>query len=173
MDKISARKTGLHNRSCLSKEERQKKSIVIQKHAIQVIKDKKIIGCYVSMRDEADTTGILQYCFDKHKIIAVPKVEGNTLGFYQIHSFDDLKPGTFGVREPNPVNRISVSSIEVMFVPLSSFDDGYRRTGYGRGYYDSVLKQSTLNIGLAFSEQKVDYIEADPWDVTLDDIFSA
>ena len=173
MDKISARKTGLKNRSCLSDQERQKKSFVIQNQAIKVIENKKTIGCYVSMRDEADTTGILQYCFDHKKTIAVPKVEGKTLGFYQINSFDDLEPGKFGVMEPKTINRIPVSAIEVMFVPLSSFDSHNHRTGYGRGYYDSVLKESALNIGLAFSVQMVDFIEVDPWDVTLDSVFNA
>ena len=173
MDKIKARKTGLYNRAHLSAEERAKKNRLIQKAAIKEIKDKSVIGCYVSMKDEAETTEIIQYCFKHQKIIAVPKVAGRTLVFYRIYSFDDLEPGCFGVMEPRTNEIIPVSDIEVMFVPLSSYDDHYHRTGYGRGYYDSVLKDSMKNIGLAYTEQKMDSVETDVWDIELDDIISA
>ena len=57
-----------------------------------------------------------------------------------------------------------------MFVPLSSFDPDHNRTGYGAGYYDSVLGKCPLKIGLAYREQMVEKIDTDPWDVLLDDV---
>ena len=90
-----------------------------------------------------------------------------------IDSFDDLTPGKFGVMEPVDCPVIPADRIELMIVPLSSFDAYNHRTGYGRGYYDSVLLPEHLKAGIAFSEQFVDHINADPWDIPLDLIVQA
>ena len=138
-----------------------------------MIKADDIVGCYVSMKDEADTYPIIRYCFDHGIPVAVPKVVDNTLQFHRICSFDQLKEGTFGVSEPIVSCPVAVYDITLMFVPLSSYDDACHRTGYGKGYYDSVLNECGRKIGLAYSEQKMESIETDPWDVILDEIIAA
>lgn len=173
MDKKTARSAGLKNRSLLSGSQREKKSREIFVQVLNVIHDAKMVGCYVSMRDEVSTEEILHYCFVMRIPVCVPKVENQTLSFYEIESEEDLKPGVFGTREPFRGNRVKISDIDVMLVPLSSFDDDNSRTGYGKGYYDSVLKDCSCRIGLAFDEQHVDHIDTDPWDVTLDQIIHA
>ena len=97
----------------------------------------------------------------------------NTLQFYKIKSNDDLVPAPFGLLEPNVTEMIPVQKIDMMIVPLSSYDSKNHRTGYGKGYYDSVLCNCINKIGIAFQEQEVDQIDVEPHDVTLDEIIVA
>lgn len=81
-------------------------------------------------------------------------------------------------------------------MPGVAFSPKGGRTGHGMGYYDKFLTEmftanphrcddtlrqninaklatkKTVLLGLAFSEQIVDEIPLDPWDVLLDDIVS-
>ena len=166
-DKKTARKNGLLARSLLSDEQRRIKDRKITARVIEKIAPYQIIGCYVSMRDEVSTIEILQWCFDHDKQIAVPKVTGNTLVFHRIREPADLAPGTFGVLEPVRDDPVAVEDIGFMIVPLSAFDEHNNRTGYGRGYYDSVLSAGMDAVGIIFRGQLVDRIDADPWDVKL------
>ena len=93
--------------------------------------------------------------------------------FYKIKSNDDLVPAPFGLLEPNVTEMIPVQKIDMMIVPLSSYDSKNHRTGYGKGYYDSVLGNCINKIGIAFQEQEVDQIDVEPHDVTLDEIIVA
>ncbi len=173
MDKARARKAGLKARALLSEEERKKRSADITAIVVSCLRPGMTVGCYVSMRDEVDTFGILEYCLQDKIRVAVPKVIGNTLEFKLIESLEDLAPGLFGVKEPIQGQTIPVEEIDWMLVPLSSFDNALHRTGYGKGYYDSVLSRSRHNTGLAFSVQRMDEIEVEPHDVALDDIITA
>ena len=127
-----------------------------------------IISCYVSMRDEVSTEEILDWCFSQKKTLAVPKTLKHTLEFQVIHSRNDLKPGIFGVSEPEGGEILSPDQFDLILVPLSAFDAAGHRTGYGKGYYDSILSSCRKKIGLAFSCQCMPSIETEPWDIPLD-----
>ncbi len=124
------------------------------------------------MKDEVETNRIIEWCFRHHKQIAVPKTVHPTLEFYLIQSMDELKEGTFGVKEPFTNQRIDIQEIQCMIVPLSAFDNQLHRTGYGAGYYDSVLTNIMLKVGIAYSCQEVDTITVDPWDVSLNQVIT-
>ena len=168
MEKKTARSIGLSARAGIPADRRMQYNEDLLRQMKQLAEDRRLIGCYVSMKDEADTLAFLAWCFEQHKPVAVPLVEGNTLTFHQITSMQDLHPGTFGVMEPAKEHAAACSEIDLMFVPLSSFDRRNQRTGYGRGYYDSVLACCRRKIGIAFPEQKTERIEPDPWDIPLD-----
>lgn len=173
LDKNIARAKGLQARALLSLKERSKKSHTVCQEVISRIHAGMIIGCYVSVKDELDTSEILEFCFANNISVCVPKVVENTLRFYKIKSNDDLVPAPFGLLEPNVTEMIPVQKIDMMIVPLSSYDSKNHRTGYGKGYYDSVLCNCINKIGIAFQEQEVDQIDVEPHDVTLDEIIVA
>lgn len=173
LDKKIARAKGLQARALLSLKERSKKSHTACQEVISRIHAGMIVGCYVSVKDELDTSGILEFCFANNISVCVPKVVENTLQFYKIKSNDDLVPAPFGLLEPNVTEMIPVQKIDMMIVPLSSYDSKNHRTGYGKGYYDSVLGNCINKIGIAFQEQEVDQIDVEPHDVTLDEIIVA
>ena len=173
LDKKIARAKGLQARALLSLKERSKKSHAVCQEVISRIHAGMIVGCYVSVKDELDTSEILEYCFANNITVCVPKVVENTLQFYQIKSNHDLVPAPFGLLEPNVTEMILVQRIDMMIVPLSSYDSKNHRTGYGKGYYDSVLLNCRNRIGVAFQEQEVDQIDVESHDITLDEIISA
>ena len=173
LDKNIARAKGLQARALLSLKERSKKSHTACQEVISRIHAGMIVGCYVSVKDELDTSEILEYCFANNITVCVPKVVENTLQFYKIKSNHDLVPAPFGLLEPNVTEMIPVQRIDMMIVPLSSYDSKNHRTGYGKGYYDSVLLNCRNRIGVAFREQEVDQIDVESHDITLDEIISA
>ena len=173
LDKKIARAKGLQARALLSLKERSKKSHAVCQEVITRIHAGMVIGCYVSVKDELNTLEILKYCFANNITVCVPKVVENTLQFYKIKSNHDLVPAPFGLLEPNETELILVQRIDMMIVPLSSYDSKNHRTGYGKGYYDSVLLNCSNRIGVAFKEQEVDQIDVESHDITLDEIISA
>ena len=54
-------------------------------------------------------------------------------------------------------------------MPVLGFDQWGTRLGMGAGYYDRTLatSRSALLVGVAYEFQRLDYIEAQPWDVPL------
>ncbi len=173
MDKNTARRKGLAARAALTEKQREEKNAVLYEKAMKLAENCSCIGCYVSMKDEADTHRLINALIKAGKTVAVPRVTGSTLRFYKIHSLQDLQEGTFHVMEPAEINPCMPEETDLMFVPLSAFDSRGNRTGYGRGYYDSVLAQCRYKAGLAYAEQEMDAIEADPWDIPLDEIICA
>ena len=173
LDKKIARAKGLQARALLSLQERNQKSHTVCREVISRIHAGMVIGCYVSIKDELNTSEILKYCFANNITVCVPKVVENTLQFYQIKSNYDLVPAPFGLLEPMLTVHIPVDKIDMMIVPLSSYDSENHRTGYGKGYYDSVLMNCRNRIGVAFQEQEVDQIDVESHDITLDEIISA
>ena len=173
MDKKTARRQGLQARKNIPADVRSEKSRIIADILIRKITGMHCIGCYVTLNDEVQTEAILKHCLENGIRLGVPKVTGSTLKFYEITSLNDLQEGCFHVREPMNGREVMCEEMDLMIVPLSAFDDENHRTGYGKGYYDSVLKRCRRTAGIAFAEQKVDRIETDPWDVDLDEVIYA
>lgn len=124
--------------------------------------DYQIIGLYASMQGEVDTYSIMESLFhDPSKIVCVPKVlPKGEMAFYRIHSFNDLKPGTMDILEPITTE---VMVPELIVTPLSVFNSGGFRIGYGGGYYDRYFaKHDTKRVGVAyhFQFQDIEFQEA-------------
>lgn len=170
LDKKTARSQGLQARRQIPEAERKRRSALLVQKAAPYLTEYDVIGCYVSMKDEADTHGLLSACLEAGKTVCVPKVQGDMLVFMEITSLNDLEPGVFGVMEPVTGRLIDPDAVGLMIIPLSAYDAMNRRTGYGRGYYDRILNEKQYKLGVAFREQKVDLIITDPWDVTLDGV---
>ena len=166
LDKKTARKKGLAAREIFS--EREQASAVIAEEVMKQCEDAASVGIYVSVNEEVSTRDIIRHLLGKGKTVAVPKTLKDTLEFHVISSFEELHPGVWGIPEPVNDRIIDPGKIDVMIIPLSAFDAEGHRTGYGRGYYDSVLSDKHRKIGIAFSCQEMDRIETDPWDADLD-----
>lgn len=142
----------------------------IKENVLMAIGNAKRIGIYCSTRGEVDTYGLMEHWFwDKDISIYVPKVTGETMDFFRISSFKDLSMGRFGILKPQTDDKINPDELEVIIVPIVAFDKYKHRIGFGKGYYDRYLKQtSARKIGIAFSFQEVDEILVDPFDVDCD-----
>lgn len=151
--------------------------------------DKKWFYIYVSYGTETDTKEIIKYLLslkDKKDIhIAVPKVLGTEMEFFEIDSLDELKKSNMGILEPNNHRLVNVKDVEyferlnppenvVMILPGLAFDIERGRAGYGGGFYDKYLNRygadDFLKIGICydFQMQKYDTIKMEENDVKVD-----
>ncbi len=124
---------------------------------------------YVSTDIEVDTRRVLEYCFSIGKTVAVP-VSGDTeLSFYEIHGFDDLESGRFGIFEP--CERLSEhigSTSSLCIVPALCADGDGLRLGYGRGYYDRYLSSfNGRSVIICYSDFRMQ-VPAEPHDKRAD-----
>ena len=97
------------------------------------------------------------------------------MDFYFAAREEELTPGSFGIREPEPApNRLCApgpgSRIAVLCPGLAFTREG-KRLGYGGGYYDRYLSDYKGKIiGLAFSFQKVPLLPVEPFDLPISTI---
>lgn len=124
------------------------------------------VYAYADCKREVDTKEIILAAWASGKQVAVPKVHGRDMTFYRLDSFDQLRPGTFGVPEPEHTEEL-FSEDALMIVPGVAFDRARHRAGYGAGYYDRYLEQHPhhTTVAVAFDFQIVDEVPCEPADI--------
>ncbi len=128
----------------------------------------KTLYCYVSSPEiEVDTLKLIDIALEKKITVAVPKcVSGSyTLEHFIITSMDQLKKGTFGIMEPDPLicEKLLPPYEGICIVPGLAFDAAGVRMGYGKGYYDRFLENFRgMKIGLCY--ENCFYSESIPHD---------
>lgn len=117
---------------------------------------------YMDFNREVCTRELIEAAWDDGKRVAVPKVEGRDMTFYEITSFDQLRPGYFQIPEPEGCS-VSQAEDAVMIVPGVAFDTMRHRVGYGQGFYDRYLSTHRLHktVAVAFDFQVMEEI---PWE---------
>lgn len=158
--KAEIRKIYLKKRSSISIDEKTESDQIITENIVnmQEFQTCQTLLIYVSTEDEVNTRDIIHIALDKGKKVAVPRTYPSELvmEFYEIRSLDDLKPGRYGILEPNPISekRVSDMANALCLVPGLCFDDCGNRLGYGGGYYDRFLQNfSGVAAGLCRSIQ--------------------
>ena len=173
--KKDIRKHVLEKRNCISDKEWEDKSRLICKKVVThpFFLHADAIYCYVDYRHEVGTRGIIEQAWKLGKKVAVPKVNGDEMEFYYIHSFDDLKDGYKGILEPEDIF-LARDENAFVIMPGAAFDKSGNRIGYGRGYYDKYLYTHPDHkiIALAFELQMVNAIPVDIHDVCPDIIIT-
>ncbi|MGO5027457.1 5-formyltetrahydrofolate cyclo-ligase [Candidatus Agathobaculum pullicola] len=117
-------------------------------------------GCvfvYVSTPQEIDTRVLLRAALAAGKTVCVPLCgAAGEMTARQIRSLDELRPGAYGIDEPNAcAQEIPPEEIELVLVPALACDRKGYRLGYGGGYYDRFLCR-TGGVGMALcAEQRL------------------
>ena len=169
MDKKSLRKALLTKRNLIK--DKDKKDLSIYLSVIQYI-DKDIL-IYFSKKNEIDTTGIIQFAFDFGYRVYIPKVENQSMTFYEITSFDDVTLGKYNIMEPT--SNITPSDIDntICITPGIAYDKNHNRLGYGGGFYDRFLANyHGKTIGLCYDELLEDSIPTEETDIPVDMIIT-
>ncbi len=103
----------------------------------------KRVFIYYSYGAEADTRAIVARLISEGREVYLPAVTGKTtMVFFRISDTDSLKPGAYGVPEPEPGLASAApeySESDIMVVPGTVFDEYGGRFGYGGGFYDRYL----------------------------------
>lgn len=168
MNKSKIRSKMKEQRKNMSVQERERADNLIFERLLSFyeVKQAEWLYLYVSYGTEVDTTRIIEYFFKENSLIkgegqkhiAVPRVNGNDMEFYEIFSFDDLKEGYHGILEPIGEQPVHVKDA-VMIMPGLAFDISFNRIGYGGGYYDRYLEKNAadniIKIALAYDFQVI------------------
>jgi 5-formyltetrahydrofolate cyclo-ligase len=124
---------------------------------------------------EIDTWRIIRKIWEAYPSveITVPKVDflNNKMHCCLLKPASKVVNNPWNIPEPEPAAFIGNEKIDMILVPLLSFDVFGNRVGYGNGFYDRFLKscpQKLVKIGLSYfeAEEKIEDIIGQ--DVPLD-----
>jgi 5-formyltetrahydrofolate cyclo-ligase len=127
---------------------------------------------YAPLADEPDLSALLAQALERGKTVALPGFVPDA-GAYDVFQITDPRrdcaTGKFGIAEPLrhcpifPRNRLDLA-----LAPGVGFDASGHRLGRGGGYYDRLLSRVTgVKCGIAFDEQLVHQIPAEPHDIQM------
>lgn len=149
------------------------KNIIRQLLLIDEFRNAELLMLYASFRSEVNTWQIIKELFARGKKALLPKVDraSGILDIYEVFSMENLTRSAYGIMEPDPAKcrRVDVSQADLILVPGAVFDLSCNRIGYGKGYYDRLLKdRRSKAVGLAYDEQIVGSLPTEPHDIVLD-----
>ncbi|MEK8178850.1 5-formyltetrahydrofolate cyclo-ligase [Flavobacterium buctense] len=176
MLKKDLRKKYKELRSTLSEEQIEDKSLAIANRLLQVgIWDNTYFHLFLTIEEqkEVDTEFVLQILAGKDKEIVVAKSNFETLEMTHYLLTDNTKfqKSDYNIYEPVDGLEVPTSKIDVVFVPLLTYDVKGNRVGYGKGFYDNFLskcKADVIKIGLSFFEPEESIEDVSPTDIRLD-----
>jgi len=133
------------------------------------------IACYVNKDSEVATRPLIRKALDTNKRVLIPVVKKGDIDliFSEITDLGkELAPGSFNIPEPREeyLRPESLDAVDVMFVPGIVWDKEGYRLGWGRGYFDRVLKtlpEHVRSIGLSFNLQLVNRVPRDQFDLPV------
>jgi 5-formyltetrahydrofolate cyclo-ligase len=138
------------------------------------------IGLYASLREELDTTPLIELAAARGCLIYLPVIArrraSRAMRFVELTGAQRFN--RLGIAEPQGRPLPSVRRLDIVFVPLVGFDARGVRLGMGGGYYDRAFafrrKRTAWHaprlVGLAYGLQQLPYIEQGPHDVRLDSV---
>jgi 5-formyltetrahydrofolate cyclo-ligase len=134
------------------------------------------IAFYHAMGGEVDLQAIVKHALTENKKVYFPKIKNNgSLDFVHVGKHTRWSKNRFGIPEPLSLKCTSVENLDILFIPLVTFDKTGNRLGHGKGYYDRALcahKPKQL-IGVAYAFQcHATALPHDPWDVPLDAVIT-
>lgn len=124
---------------------------------------------YISYHSEFPTHNLIAQLIADGKRVAVPKVMGEVMKFYEIHSLSDCAPGCMGILEPVD-DQVEVMEEGVVLVPGLAFDKRGGRMGYGAGFYDKYLSlhKNHRKIAWAYDAQVIAEVPMEEHDLPME-----
>ena len=153
-------------------ENKAEKSEQITKNLMQqpFFETAQTIMVYLSINSEVDTSELVKKLLSLGKKLCAPVcMAGGVMVAKEFNSLSELKSGRYGILEPQGDE---VFRIDLVLVPGLGFNDRYHRIGYGAGYYDRFLANtSAVTCGLFYDKQQADFLE-ESHDLPLDYIIT-
>ena len=124
------------------------------------------VFCYAALGGEVQLDGFIESLLARGKRIALPRVEGRRIRFYEIEGLGELRAGAMGIREPAGGEPVWVPDAPVV-MPGLAFDWELNRVGFGGGFYDGFLREEPghFAVAVAFDWQVFDRVPSDPCDI--------
>ncbi len=164
-EKATLRRSMLELRRKLSEEEVHRKSGAIARGLAGTAeyRESRLIAFYVSFDNEVQTRQLIGEALREGKCAAIPFVRSPSEGLLlsEVRDLDgELTEGSYGILEPREefIRLVPPERVDLLTVPGTAFDRRGYRLGFGKGYYDRLLKAmppKTVSVGLAYSFQVV------------------
>jgi 5-formyltetrahydrofolate cyclo-ligase len=92
----------------------------------------------------------------------------------EIKNLKQVELGAYKILEPKKhLPRLKPQQIDLAFIPGIAFSRDGHRVGYGKGFYDRLMKKLTCpKIGIAYEFQIVNNIPGEKHDVPVDMIIT-
>lgn len=133
------------------------------------------IGAFRPIKDEIPLDPLFKKLLEAKCQLFFPKVISDDppqLKFYASNPFREelWTKERFGLLEPLPHFECLVSELDFVLVPFAVVDSEGNRVGYGKGHYDSALKNkgSAKAVGVGFQFQQVEKVPHEKHDIKLD-----
>ncbi len=134
--------------------------------ALPVFQEAERILAYADYNHEVMTRFLIGEAWKAGKDVAVPKVVGRDMVFYRLKDFAELKPGYYGIPEPEEGEVVRWEDA-LMIMPGVAFDRKNHRVGYGGGFYDRFLEKNPqiIRLAVAFDFQILEEVPIEPTDI--------
>lgn len=178
MLKAELRRIYLARQKALSPQERVEKSGQIVENFFQNfdLSRVKFLHCFLPIEkfNEIDTNPIIERVWSEfsHIETLVPRVNFQTseIENLKINGKTELAQNQWHIHEPTHNELIEAEKIDLILVPLLVFDKGGYRVGYGKGFYDRLLKNCRTDcrkIGLSYFSPVESIGDAQDFDIPL------
>ena len=143
-------------------------------HLLRELEGMIRVGVYCSRTSELPTDQAIQSLWSRSCQTYFPLAHSDgTLTFHQVQQKRELKPGRFGILEPDG-DLANSKDLDAVVVPGVGFDTYGNRLGMGRGYYDRFLATTNATrIGFGYPCQLVPHIPVEKHDLPMDSFVSS
>ena len=136
-----------------------------------------VVLLFAPLPAELDIWPLLAGIIAAGKVASLPRFVAETGRYTACRVQDperDVRPGRFGIREPNPLcPEVPLNRLDFVLAPGVAFDLHGRRLGRGKGFYDQLLAGVRgTTCGVAYDEQIVREVPVEPHDVYLNCILT-
>lgn len=174
--KATLRRIALRRREAQPNKEVLSERICATLERLPEYRQAKTICSYVGVGSEVLTWNLLQAAIADGKRVIVPYVDGGRLRLFHLLGLAELAPAPFGLLEPppglraRPDRQVQPAEVELFVVPGLAFDSTGARLGYGKRYYDSLLRSApsqSPRMGLPFACQMEPRLPVLDYDVSM------
>ena len=175
-ERAKIRKEKKQARSSLTTAEREEKSAkaVDRIAASEAFRAANTVMIYDHVGGELSLDSLLTHPAAAGKRFCYPLVVSKTEMIAMVPGA--WKPGAYGIREPvrELSEEVPPEEIDLVVCPGTAFDPACNRMGMGGGYYDRYLPRcvNAHIVMAAFEIQKVDRLPVDPWDQSVEMVFT-
>ncbi|MBW2579248.1 MAG: 5-formyltetrahydrofolate cyclo-ligase [Deltaproteobacteria bacterium] len=134
------------------------------------------IALYAALPYEIPTRILFDAVIEKTGAALLPRTTDPIgLEFFAVERWEELRPGAFGVLEPqSDATAVRLRPDDLVVVPGVAFDEAGYRLGHGKGYYDRAfaaeLGDSPTLVGFGYEFQIVEAVPHDERDRQMDAI---
>lgn len=175
MDKASLRSLYRQKRNALQPEHTEKLQKQIE-HQFSSL-DLDAVACVhvflpIPNQVEVNTWPLIEKLWAGHKTVvaSTSNFDTKTMQHWCIDSKTSYRTNLYGIPEPLTQDEVLPSQIDMVLVPLFSFDRHGHRVGYGQGFYDRFLvscRDDCRLVGLSYFDVCADIEGLTPYDIPM------